>query len=236
MIFKTKKSSVIILAIVCLVTVSIILGGGIFFYISKKKNSVNDNIPPIIQEMITLNEDVKKTTIDIYKLSGKLAGISAAHSRIGDIESAIELIGSLRLLVENNQSAIDRLLQFIEGHADFVHRKNLLWVFSIKKFYMDHNVMQHHKSREKYLSAFETHLKYTFTNFQNIMELQSPQHMQSYHTYYMRWRRAADSHNKFNKKRIKFQIAFVEKNPEVSRFLPGAHQRGEFKFWDKFSF
>lgn len=234
MFFKTKKGKRITLVIIFLVIVLMILAGGGYFL--NKKKSDSNNIPPIVKQIIALNEDIKKTTIAIYNTSGKLAGISMAQSRITDIKKAIELIGSLRQLVEENQNAIDRLLQFIDDNAGFFHRKNLYWVFFIKEFYMDHDVMQHHKSRANYLLTFETLLKYTYTNFKNIMELQSQQHMRNYDAYYMRYRRAADSHNKFNKKRIAFQTTFVEEHPEVNPFLPGAHQLGPFKFWDKFSF
>ncbi|MCD4720006.1 MAG: hypothetical protein K8S13_09125 [Desulfobacula sp.] len=236
MIFKIKKSSRIILVLIFLIIFLMVLGGGIFLYFLNKKKSVQDNLPPIIKQMIVLNEDIEKTTSDIYNASGKLDSISMVQSRITDIESAIKLIGDLRQLVEENQIAIDRLTEFIEDHTSFVHRKNLLWVFAIKEFYTNHHVVQHHKSRVNYLAAFETLLKYTHTNFQNIMELQSRQHMRSYDVYYMRYRRAADSHNRFNKKRISFQTAFVEDHPEVTPFLPGAHHTGPFKFWDKFSF
>lgn len=186
--------------------------------------------------MIALNDDIKKTTIEIYTVSGKLDGISMVQSRITDIKTAIELIGSLRQLVEENQTAIESLLQFIDDHADFVHRKDLSWVFFIEKFYMDHAVMRHYKSRANYLLSFETLLTYTDTNFQNIMALKSQQHMRNYDAYYMRYRRAADSHNQLNKKRIVFQTNYIEEHPEVKPFLPGVHQLGPFKFWDKFSF
>ena len=234
--FKIKKGKGTIWAIIFLVILSMGFGGGIFFYMSKKNKSPYDNLPPIIKKIIVLNEDIETTTIDIYNTSGKLSGISMVLSRITDIESAIKLIGNLRQLVEKNNTAIDGLIEFIDSKTDFIHRKNLSWVFAIKDFYMDHNVMQHHKSRVNYLAAFETLLKYTHKNFKNIMELQSQQHMKGYDVYYMRYRRAADSHNRFNKKRVAFQTAFVEEHPEVNPFLPGAHQTGPFKFWDKFSF
>ncbi len=64
----------------------------------------------------------------------------------------------------------------------------------------------------------------------------SKQHMMTYDAYYMRYRRAADSFNRFNRKRIAFQNQFVESHPEVKPFLPGSHHHEPFKFWDKFQF
>lgn len=234
--FKLKKGKGTMWAVIFLVILSMGFGGGIFFYLFQKNKNPYDNLPPIIKQMIVLNEDVKKTTIDIYTLSEKLTGISMVTSRITDIGSAIKLIESLRQLVEKNKSAIDRLIGFIEEHADFVYRKNLAWVFAIKKFYMDPHLEENHKSRMNYLASFQTMLRYTHKNFQNIMELQSKQHMKNYDVYYLRWRRAADSHNRVNKKQIAFLTSFLEAHPEVSSFLPGPHQTGPFKLWDKSSF
>ncbi|MFH2092713.1 MAG: hypothetical protein ABIJ31_10150 [Pseudomonadota bacterium] len=227
-----KRAIMIVLSII---TVGLVIGGGLFLY-DKNKKSPEDNVPPVIKEMIRLNEDVKKTTIDIYNASGKLEGMSMVQSRVGDMQKTVELIVNMRHLVEENQKAIDRLIGFAQEHETFFYRKNLDWIFAIKDFYTDHNVTQHHISRANYLAAFETLVQYTFDNYANIMELQSSQHMKTYDVYYMRYRTAADSHNRFNRKRIAFQNEFMEKYPEVKPFLPGSHQLEPFKFWDKFSF
>jgi len=234
-VFKTRKKNSKILSIIIVMTFLMAMGSEIFLYSRLSKNQ-EDVIPPIIKEMIALNEDIKKVTIDIYNTSGKLDSLSMVQSRITDIKSTIEVIGTIRQLVDDNQNAVDTLIRFIEDHSEYVHRKNLSWVFAIKDFYMSRPVIQHQQSLANYLATFETLLTYTYTNFQNIMELKSQQHMKSYDIYYMRYRRAADSHNRFNKKRIEFQTVFIEGHPEVKPFLPGAHHIGAFKFWDKFSF
>ncbi|MCK5349646.1 MAG: hypothetical protein KAJ25_09670, partial [Desulfobacula sp.] len=211
MIFKTRRGSGTILVVIFLIIFLMVSAGGIFYYVSNKKTTTQDNVPPIIKQMIKLNEDIKKSTIDIYNASGKLDSISMVQSRITDIKSTIELISELRQLVKDNQKVIDRLLVFTQDHEEFFNRKNLAWVFAIKEFYNDHNVIQHHKSRVNYLASFETLLTYTHTNFKDIMENKSQKHMKNYDAYYMRYRVAADSHNRFNKKRIGFQTVFVEK-------------------------
>ena len=142
----------------------------------------------------------------------------------------------MRELVDKNHQAIDNLIMFIDEHQTFFYRKKLEWILSIKEFYSNQFVVQHHKSQAQYLAAFEVVLKYTFKNFNNIMELKSQQHMKSYDVYYMRYRRAADAHNRFNRKRIAFQKEFTQAHPEVKPFLPGSHHHEPFKFWDKFDF
>lgn len=228
---KDKKRLVIIgaSALACL----LVLTGG-YFFLSQEKEE--DNVPPILKEMLRLNEDVKKTTIEIYNASGKLDSISMVQSRITDIKTTIGLIQNMRELVKENQDAIDRLILFAEEHETYFYRKNLDWIFAVRDFYTDRNVIHHHESRSNYLKAFEKLLTYTYENFQNIMELQSKQHMMTYDAYYHLYRTAADSHNRFNRKRISFQKEFVNKYPEVSPFLPGGHHTESFKFWDKFSF
>ncbi len=230
--FSNKKRLVLIGVTVAVLVAAI--GAGFFLYSHKKMPE--DNVPPVIKKIIELNEDVKKTTIDIYNLSGKLESVSMTQSRITDLESTIDVITNMRNLTEENQKAIDRLIGFAQEHENYFYRKNLAWIFAIKEFYSDYTVIQHRKSRSDYLGAFETMVTYTYNNYENIMELHSSKHMKSYDVYYMRYRRAADSHNKFNRKRIAFQKEFIEKHPEVKPFLPGSHHLEPFKFWDKFSF
>ncbi len=235
-IFRTRKGTGIVLIMIFLMTFSLTIGGEFFLFNYKEKKRMTQRIPPIIREVIKLNEDIKRTTIDIYNATGKLDSMSMVQSRVTDIKKMIGLISDLRQTIQSNQEAIDRLLLFIEDHNDYFYRKNLDWIFAIRNFYTDHHVLQHHKSRSNYYASFETLLTYTFKNFQNIMELKSQQHMKSYDIYYLRYRRAADSHNRFNRKRIEFQTAFIREYPEVAPFLPGAHHLEPFKFWDRFSF
>ncbi len=233
---KLKKNTGLILSVLSILTFCLAAGAEIYLFLDHKKKAAEDTVPPIIKKMIALNEDVKQTTIAIYNASGKLDSLSMVQSRITDIKSTIKTIKTIRELVEENQAAIQRLIDFAESHEVFFQRKNLDWIFAIRDFYRDHNVIQHHKSRDNYLATFENLLTYTYKNFDNIMTHKSQQHMKSYDVYYMRYRRAADSHNRFNKKRIAFQNQFMEQYPEVKPFLPGSHHLGSFKFWDKFSF
>lgn len=212
-----------------------VLAAEAFLYVGRKANS-RESVPPIIKKVTQLNQDVKQTTIDIYKASGKLHSISMVQSRITDIKSSIQVIENLRELVERNHAAIGTLMEFITDHQAYFHRKNLSWVLNIKAFYSDYYVVQHRNSQAQYLSAFEVLLKYTFENFQNIMELKSQRHMKSYDAYYLRYRRAADAYNRFNRKRIAFQKDFALTYPEVRPFLPGSHHQEPFRFWDEFQF
>lgn len=215
---------------------SAVLGAVIFLYVSKTRKPPEDNLPPIIKQVIKLNDNIKKTTIDLYNASGRLDSISMVQSRITDIKSAIDLIGQLREMVKKNQQEIDDLVGFIQDHEPFFNRKNLAWMFAVKDFYSSENVISHQKSQTGYLASFETLLQYTHDNFENIMEHKSQQHMKNYDVYYLRYRRAADLHNRSNRKRIAFQKQFIEEYPEVSPFIPGSHHFEPFKFWDKFSF
>lgn len=233
---KTRTQNKIIFIVLPLILLSMVLGAEWMLYSHRQSLNAEDNTPPILKKMLELNEDVKQTTIEIYNASGKLDSISMVQSRITDIKSSIETIAKMRDLVDQNQQAIDRLVEFTQEHEIYFYRKNLDWIFSIRNFYNDPNVINHHQSRSNYLAAYETLMTYTYENFNNIMELKSQRHMKSYDAYYMRYRRAADSHNRFNRKRIAFQNEFIEKFPEVKPFLPGSHHLEPFKFWDKFSF
>ncbi len=230
---SASKSKKIIIVLICVIT--LVLGVILYFFISNK-SSPEDILPPIIKEAMLLNDDIKKNTIDIYNATGKLDSLSMVQSRITDVRSSLKNIGHLRELIIENEKAVERLILFIEEHNDFFRRKNMEWINSIRLFYSDRLVLQNQESRAKYFASFESLLNYTEKNFTFIMDLKSQQHQQSYNIYYMRYRRAADKYNRFNRKFVSFQNEFVESHPEVSPFLPGAHQSGPFKFWDKFSF
>ena len=210
--------------------------GEAYLFFSHGNSKADDTVPPIIKQMISLNEDVKKTTIDIYNASAELDRLSMSQSRIADIRSTMAVIRMIRDLAEENRKAVERLILFADEHNVYFHRKNLAWIFAIKSFYTDDHMIRHRKSRTDYLSAFERLLTYTHENFQNIMELKSQRHIKNYDAYYMLYRRAADSHNRFSRKRVDFQHQFVQEYPEVKPFLPGPHHLEPFQFWDKFSF
>ncbi|MCP3943997.1 MAG: hypothetical protein GY710_21305 [Desulfobacteraceae bacterium] len=233
-ILKLKKGAVTIWLSIFFISFFAVVGTEFFLYTSNKKKP--NRLPPIVLEMIQLNGAVKASTIKLYNASAKLQSLTMAQSRITDLAKALDLIKKLRQMVEQNRSAIDRLIGYTHDHGEYLKRQNLDWAFLIHQFYTDPNVTQHHDSRMKYLAAFEAMLQYTYDNFDNIMELQSSQHMANYDAYYMRYRGVADMHNLFNKKRLDFQKGFIQNNPIVKPFLPGEHQLGDFKFWDKFSF
>lgn len=209
---------------------------GMEFFLYTSTQQKKNRLPPVVREMIRLNGDVKDSTIELYNASVKLQSLTMAQSRIGDLATALDLIQHLRQLETKNQAAIDRLLAYTQEHGEYINRQSLSWAFLINRFYTDNQVIAYHHSWEKYLAAFEDMLQYTHDNFSNIMELQSPRHMANYDAYYMRYRGVADVHNRYNKKRIDFQKEFIQQNPVVKPFLPGEHQLGAFKFWDKFSF
>ena len=183
-----------------------------------------------------INGGVKDSTIELYNASVKLQSLTMAQSRITDLSTALDVIKHIRQLEIKNQAAINRLLSYTQEHGEYLKRQNLSWAFLINRFYTDNQVIAYNHSWEKYLAAFEDMLQYTHDNFNSILELQSPKHMANYEAYYMRYRGVADVHNRYNKKRIDFQKQFIQQNPVVKPFLPGEHQLGAFKFWDKFSF
>lgn len=207
-----------------------------YLYGDYKERNKYSHLPPVVREMIALNEGVEASTIALYHASGKLDSLGLVQSRISDIKTTLTLIEKMREMIRENQENIQVLVTYIEDHHDYIRRKGLDWAFWIAKFYKDSHVIEHQNSQLRYFKAFEDLLQYTHDNFDNIMELQSSQHMANYDAYYLRYRGVADRHNRYNRKRIRFQNDFVQKHPEVKPFLPGSHHMAPFKFWDKFSF
>lgn len=196
-----------------------------------KKNK-HLQLPPVTRQMIQLSEELKLSTEKLDNALVKLESLSKVQSRINEIKKTIEFIHQLRSIMIENQEAIKRLVKYTSDYKSFFDRKDLFWVFNIQKFYNDRNVIQHYKSLETYLDSFEDLLKYTHINFYNITEHKSKEQLNNYDEYYMRYRRAVDSHNRFNVKRINFQNSFLEKYPDVKPYLPGERQTETFKLWE----
>ena len=231
-IYKSRKESGIILFMVFLTTFSAV--GGIEFYLYSKYMEKNrySHLPPVTRQMIRLSEELKQSTANLDQALVKLENLSKVESRINEIKKTIEFIDQLRNIMISNQEVIKRLVKYTSDYQSFFAGRNLDWVFNIQIFYNNRNVTQHYKSLQKYLDNFEELLKYTYVNFYNITEHKSKEHFRNYDEYYLRYRRAVDSHNRFNVKRIDFQNSFLKKHPEIKPYLPGERQTETFRLWE----
>nr|NJM03904.1 hypothetical protein [Desulfobacula sp.] len=181
--------------------------------------------------MIRLSEDLKQSTLKLDEGLVRLETLSKVESRVHEIKKTIEFIEELKTVMVENRDAIHRLEKFTEDYKQSFSDKDLEWVVHIHDFYHDRTVVQHYNSLEKYLFSFQELLEYTYTNFANITELKSQEHLKNYDEYYMRYRRAVDGHNKFNVRRIELQNSYLKQYPHIRPYLPGERQTEAFKLW-----
>jgi len=134
--------------------------------------------------------------------------------------------------VDKNQASIARLVKFTSDYKVYFVKKDLNWVYQIQSFYTNRNVVVNYKSLQAYLENFEALLTYFYTNFYNITEAKSKEHLKNYDEYYLRYRRAVDSHNRFNVQRIEFQNEFLRKYPDIKPYFPGKRQTETFMLWE----
>lgn len=231
-IFKSRKESGMVLFMIFLTTFSAVGVSEVFLYSDYMEKNKYSDLPPVTRQMIRLSEDVKVSTLKLDQALVKLENLSKIQSRINEIKKTIEFIAELRAIMLENQESINRLVKYTTDYKSFFNKKDLEWVFHIQQFYNNRDVIQHHKSIEKYLDNFEELLKYVYVNFYNITEIKSKEHFQNYDQYYLNYRRAVDSHNRFNVKRIDFQNAFLKQYPELKPYLPGERQTDTFKLWE----
>lgn len=187
---------------------------------------------PVIRKMIVLSEQLKKSTAELDDALVKLENLSKVESRIHEIKKTISFIHELRDIMRKNQEDIERLKQYTDDYKQFFVKKDLAWVFDVQRFYHNRNVVNHYRSLEKYLFSFEELLEYTYVNFYNITQIKSEEHLKNYDEYYLRYRRAVDSHNRFNVKRIDFQNAYLHQYPQTKPYLPGERQTETFRLWE----
>ena len=231
-----KKANPLLWSAAILGGLAMVAGIEVYLYQDYKEKNKYSHLPPVVREMIQRNDAVMASTIALYNASGKLDSLGLVQSRKTDIKTTLELIDQMRKLIAKNTRDIDSLVDYISSHEELLRRQHLDWAFSIGSFYRDPHVTRHNRSREGYFNSFEEMLRYTYDNFEAIMELKSPRQRANYDAYYLRYRGVADRHNQVNRERIRFQNRFVAEHPDVKPFLPGTHHLEPFKFWDRFSF
>jgi hypothetical protein len=231
-IFKSRKESGVILFMVFIVTFCAVTGGEFFLYskdMDKQHNYIH--LMPEIQQMIHLSDQLKTTTMKLDHELSILENLTKIESRAPEIKSTFEFVEHLKNILVINQEAIKQVVTYSSDHEGFFVGRHLEWVLTLRNFYTNRNVIQHYKSLQNYLDSFANVLKYTYVNFYNITEYKSLEHLKNYDEYYLRYRRAIDSHNRFNTKRIDFQNKFADTYPDLKSFLPGERQTDTFSLW-----
>ncbi len=231
-LFKSRKSEGMILFMIFLATFTAVSASEFYLYSNMREKNKYTHLPPITRQVIRLSENLKQTTIELDQGLVHLELISKVESRIKELKRTIEFIETLRVIMSKNQSSINRFVKFTTDYKSYFVKKDLNWVYQVQLFYTNRNVQLHYKSLQAYLNDFEALLIYTHTNFYNITEAKTKEHLKNYDEYYLRYRRAVDTHNKFNVKRIEFQNQFLLKDPEIKPYLPGKRQTDAFMLWE----
>lgn len=231
-IYKSREKPGILLYLVFFITFIAVGVTQFFLYSKYMEKHKYAHLDPVTRQMRLLSDELKATTVKLDEALVNLENMSKVESRVEEIKNTIEYIEELRTIMVENQEVIKRLVQYTSDHESFIDAKNITWVAHVQKFYSDRSVVQHHKSLEKYLVAFEELLKYTYVNFYNITQHQTREHLNNYDAYYMRYRRAVDTHNRFNIRRIDFQNSFLKKYSDVKPYLPGKRQTETFKMFE----
>lgn len=231
-IFKSRKGEGMILFMIFLSSFAAMSAYEFYTYANMREQNKYAHLPPITRQVLWLSDDLKQTTIDLDKGLVKLELISKVESRIKELSNTIAFIQKLRIIMVKNQASINRLVKFTTDYKAYFVKKDLSWVYQIQLFYTDRNVMHHYKSLQAYLNNFEALLTYAHTNFYNITEVKTREHLKNYDEYYLRYRRAVDTHNRFNVQRIKFQNKFLLQYPKIKPYLPGKRQTETFLLWE----
>lgn len=231
-IFKARKKSGMIIFMVFLASFCAVGATEFFLYTRYMEKNRYMHLPPVARQMIKLSDELKASTVKLDHALAKLENLSKVESKIHELKNTIDFIARLRIIMIENQAAIDRLVKHTADYKSFFSRKDLEWIVHIQRFYKDRTVIQHHKTLERYLNNFEALLKYTYVNFYNITEHKDPKTLKNYDEYYLNYRRAVDSHNRFNVRRMEFQNAFLKKYPDIKPFLPNERQTETFRLWE----
>ena len=78
----------------------VVAGVETYFYRDYKEKNKYSHLPPVVREMIKLNEASEASTIEIYYATGKLDSMGLVQSRISDIRTTLGLLENMRVLLE----------------------------------------------------------------------------------------------------------------------------------------
>ena len=229
-IFKSRKDKGMVLFMIFLVTFTMVSVSEIYIYSNMKEKSKYDDLSPITRQIMEISDSLKATNSELDHGLAGLEKLSKVDSRIKELKYTIEFIENLRTILFKNQLAINQLTKFLLNNKSYLVKKNLNWVYGIQEFYTNRNVIFQTNSLETYLNDFQSLLQYVVINFYHITELKTQEHLKNYDEYYLRYRRAVDTHNRFNVNRIEFQNKFLLKHPDLSPYLPGERQTETFLF------
>ena len=231
-IFKSRKSEGVVLFMIFLASFTCVTAGEFYLYFQMKDKNKYAHLPPITRQVVRFSETLKSTTLRLDKALVQLEQMSKVESRINELKRTIDFIGDLRITISQNQAAIRRMVKFTSDYKSYFIKMDLNWVYHIQLFYTNRNVIQHYNSLEVYLNDFDALLRYTYEHFDTITKAKNEIHLKNYDEYYLRYRRAVDSHNRLNVKRIEFQNAFLLKYPDIKPYLPGQRQTETFLLWE----
>ena len=231
-IFKSRKGEGIIPFMIFLAVFACMAGAEFYLYLQLKEKNKYAHLPPLTRQVVRFSETLKNTTQRLDKALVHLEQMSKVESRVGELKGTIDFIAELRIIMSQNQAAIRRMVKFTSDYKSYFVKKDLNWVYHIQLFYANRNVIQHYNSLQVYLDDFDALLKFTYENFDSITKAKTEIHLKNYDEYYLRYRRAVDSHNRLNVKRIEFQNAFLLEYPNVKDYLPGQRQTETFRLWE----
>lgn len=223
-IVKSRKAQGLILLVIFLACFSLVAASEIFIYSQMTAKYKYVNLPPVTRQLMRYSEILKQTNRNLDNDFVEFEQQSKVQSKINKLGQIIVFIGELRQAIYNNQAAIKQMVEFVDNHRDSFLKKDLKWVYEIKRYYNNRIVVQYFKSLENYLDNFEILLRFCYQNFDAITKEGSATHLKNYDEYYLRYRRAVDSHSRLNVKRIKFQDDFIKRYPEIKECLPGKRQ------------
>jgi len=230
-IFKSRKAQGVVPFMIFLTTFTAVSASEIYLYNQMKETFKYAHLPPVTRQVIRISETLKTTTHRLDEALITLENMSKVESRKSEIKHTIDFIADLRVIIFQNQAAIKRMVKFTSDYESYFVKKELNWVYQVQIYYTNRNVVQHYKSLMVYLDDFEALLRYTYENFEAIDKIKDPKQLNNYDQYYLRYRRAVDSHNRQNVRRIEYQNRFLEKYPDIKAYLPGIRQTETFKLW-----
>ena len=231
-ILKSRRAQGKFLIMLFLISFAAVAACEVYIYSRQRQIYNHERLDPVAQQALYFGESLKQTTAELDRALTTLERLSKVSSRIEEVKQTIEFLGSLRELMSRNQASIDQLVLYAKDHEAYFAGKEEGWVYQIHHFYTHRNLVLYDKSLKTYVDDFEALLRYAHDHFYQITKLKTQEHLNNYDEYYLRYRRAYDTHEQFNIQRLEFQNELKGLYPEIKPYLPGDRHTEAFRLWE----
>ncbi len=218
-LISSKKEKGILPLLFFVVIFSFACTGEYFIYSKAKKASALSQYSTVGRKMMDYSSKVEygisKLNISVAKLD-RMVRVDATIERL---DKTINFLLLMKNLINTNNKILKRLILMGEDYKKELKEENLDWLFGIRIYYTEKEILKYFKSLYNYIEIYSYLLTYTKDNFKEI-KTRNPRALKNFDEYIFNYLSALERHNLMNTSRKAFQIKFLKQYPRLINHVP----------------